>query len=91
MPTNHEFLELWLKTTLNSKKYNQESVLTKLFDKTSSNTFFQICNKNTFINELKNNYALYWLNKNNSINTDNKTYCFLDWQNKSKFDSFYGK
>ena len=91
LPTNHEFLELWLKATLNSKKYNQESVLSKLFDKTSSSTFFQICSRNTFINELKNNYALYWLNKNNSINTDNKTYCFLDWQNKSKFDSFYGK
>ena len=100
LPNNCDLLDLWLKTTLNQKnekwknKYKQDDVLKTFFDKIpveQSSKFFWACEKNPFINELKNNYALYWLNKNNCINTDGKTYSFLNWQNKSKFDNFRWK
>ena len=100
LPNNSDLLDLWLKTTLNQKddnwkkKYKQNTVLTKIFDKIpidQSNKFFKACENNSFINELKNNYALYWLNKNNSIKTWNWKYCFLDRKNKSKFNNLLGK
>ena len=81
LPNNSDLLDLWLKTTINSKKYEQETILKKLFDKIpveQSDKFFRTCEKNNFINELKNNYAQYRLNKNNSIKTDGNKYCFLD-------------
>ena len=51
LPNNIDLLDLWLKTTLNSKKYNQNIVLSKLYDKISptTNLFFQVCEKNQFI------------------------------------------
>lgn len=85
------YLDLCIKRILSSKKYKQEDVFKKIFEKIpiqKSEKFFRSCDKNSFINELKSNYTLYWLNKNNSIKTW-ENYCFLDLANKSKFDNFY--
>lgn len=93
LPNNSDLLDLWLKTTLNSKKFTEEEIQKKLFDKipvNEANKFFQTCKKNSFINELKNNYALYRLNKNNCIKIGDN-YCFLDRENQSNFKIFKNK
>jgi hypothetical protein len=90
---NGDFLDLWLKRVLNDKNNKKEDILKKVFDKITpqqSDKFFQACEKNLFIKELKDNYVIYWLNKNDSIKADDK-YCFLDWATKSKFENFKGK
>jgi len=92
LPKNSDLLDLWIKLNLNEK--NQEIILPNIYDKIpvqESSKFFQACENNSFLGELKSNYALYQLNKNKSIKTDNKNYCFLNWQNKSDFETFYNK